>query len=727
MVDRVSKYTAEEIEAAGKMLEAVMAREKVIKEKWITPTKDTFDLYEGGKVDETPFNILYSNTEILVPNVFSSAPKPIVRRRFGEMRADTAAKATERMIEYCMDTNLSGYPEFVEALDAAVLCAALPGQGQCRVRVVDQIPVIDYVQHDEFVWAYAKRWEDVPWISYIHHKTKSDVITEFEVSEEDAALITEPQEESLTKDKGPATLTVYEVWNKKDKMVHFLCESFPDKCIKKIEDPLHLRTFFPSGKPLRFLSTPVSTMPRSMYGLYKRQAEELNSVTTRIKRITQAIQVRGIYDGNLPEMANLFDVADTENSMTPASNPGGMAREGGLDRHIWMVPVDKLIVVLQQLFVIREQIKSTIYEIMGIGDILRGVSSASETASAQQIKDKWGSLRIKKSREKASAFVRWHIRAMAELAAEHTPEEIWAQATGIELMSSQQPDQPAPPENWGTVLGQLKNDLTRSYIIDIETNSTVDGDATEEKAEVTEFMNALGQSMPAIEGIASQGPEGHAAAKTLLVEICKRFRVGSEMQSAIMAIQKQPDGKTPEQEKAQAEIEKAQAEVQSKEEALKGQEEAVQQTFMQNKQQIDQLMQSLQTQQAALEKAAQELELERKAFEVQVSQAELDLARKELDVEKKVSDGEIAVAEKDMEIKGLLKDFEVKSAQTDVETKKQEAVALNNKGMETSLASIMEALSAQNAITAQLLQTLANPPKMVIKQTGPSTFERTQG
>lgn len=35
---------------------------------------------------------------------------------------------------------------------------------------------------------------------------------------------------------------------------------------------------------------------------------------------------------------------------------------------------------------------------------------------------------------------------------------------------------------------------------------------------------------------------------------------------------------------------------------------------------------------------------------------------------------------------------------------------------------------AQGEVLQQLLETLANPPKMVIKKTGPSTFERvTEG
>jgi len=175
-----------------KMLGDVIAREKIIKDKWLDKTKDTYDIYEGARADETPFNILYSNTEILVPNLFSSTPRPIVRKRFGEMRADGASQAAERMAEYCLDTNLSGYPDFVEAVEGAVLDSALPGQGQCRVRVVDGNVCLDYVQHDRFIWAYAQRWEDTPWVAYRLDKTVEDIVREFSVPPEVAARINKP-------------------------------------------------------------------------------------------------------------------------------------------------------------------------------------------------------------------------------------------------------------------------------------------------------------------------------------------------------------------------------------------------------------------------------------------------------------------------------------------------------------------------------------------------------
>ena len=41
-------------------------------------------LYEGGKAAESPFNILYSNTETLAPALYNNLPRPVVQRELEE-------------------------------------------------------------------------------------------------------------------------------------------------------------------------------------------------------------------------------------------------------------------------------------------------------------------------------------------------------------------------------------------------------------------------------------------------------------------------------------------------------------------------------------------------------------------------------------------------------------------------------------------------------------------
>lgn len=720
-------------------LEKVTSREDVIKTEWLNKTKDIYDIYEGGKADETPFNILYSNTEVLVPNLFSNTPKVIVRKRFGEMRADEASQAAERMAEYCLDTNISGYPDFTDAIEAAVLDAALPGQGQCRIRVVDGIACLDYVQHDKFIWGYAQRWEDVPWIAYRHDKTHADAVREFGISETIAAEMKKTEEansDSSEDKKGPATSPYYEVWDKQSRKVCFLTPAYSGVCVAEMDDPLNLSSFYPSIKPLRLLSTPRSTMPRATYDLYKQQAKELNLITERIRRVASAIQVRGLFDGNMTELGTIFESGNAENKLIAAANPATMMRDGGLDKHIWLIPIDKFIVVLQNLYQVRDQIKATIYEILGIGDILRGVTQASETASAQQIKDKWGSLRIKKSREKVSHFVRGYVRLIIEAAADHTEEETWAKVTGLPYMSSIEartlaaqgpalPGAPPPPPSWDKVLGSLRDDLTRSYIIDIETNSTVDADATQDKEEVTEFMNALGQAMTGLEGLAAAGPEGFEASKAMLVEICKRFRMGGALQGLIQKMQPPPKGPTPEQEQMDKELEQKKGEAEQGQEQLKAAMDQAQAQFDQQQDQLKQIAEGLLDQQrkikeeqAALAEQASELELRFREMQLELQGKQLELKAATAQLGQEVGKAQLDLQGKEQTLQGKEQSLKIQQSAEPV------APAATSEADKATSAAI-EAIAAQGKVLETLLQTLANPPKMVIKKTGPATFERT--
>lgn len=616
----------------------VANRHKDFKDKWVGPGQKIQEMYQGDKCDDTPFNILYSNTEVLVPSIFSKAPIPVVKRRHDETRADVPAKASERFLSYVMDTNLAGYPAFVDALESAILDAALPGLGQFRVRLVNQLPQLDYVSYENFIWGYAKRWERVPWIAYGHDMTKTDIETQFKLSEEAKAKfkgesVADDGSDESSKD---ATYKVYEVWDRRTKKVRFVCDAYEGCLLQESDDPLRLEGFYDCPQPLVFVLSTGDLKPRPLYNLYKAQAEELNRLTGRIKRVTEAIKVRGIYNGTLPEMANVLGQGQEENMLIPASKPSVMANEGGLDRQIWIMPFEKLVVTLAALQEARERVKSTIYEILGIGDILRGTSKASETLGAQQIKDKWGSLRINKMREKTARFVRSGLRLLLEVGAKHSPEEIWAPATGLELPSAvqvlvlQQSRQQPPKDSWPSVLKTLQDDMQRSYIIDIETNSTVDSEATQDKQDIAEFMTAMGQALTGLQPLAQQGPEGFIAAKAIMTEFIKKFRMGPEIQRILEQMQPPPTPQIPPE--IQEQMQKKQQELDQREQQVGQQEKSLQQQT-----------QSLKDLLAKIESKGQEVQLAQKQLE-----SAMKTAGKELDLEAKEAD--LALREKAMGI-----------------------------------------------------------------------------
>src|SRR5258706_11234510 len=102
---------------------AARAREKDFRKEG----RRVLEIYNGDKKDSTPFNILYSNTETLLPALYNNQPRPDVRRRFKS--EDPIGKATsqvaERVLEYSIDTNGEEYSPFDNVMADAVLDALL--------------------------------------------------------------------------------------------------------------------------------------------------------------------------------------------------------------------------------------------------------------------------------------------------------------------------------------------------------------------------------------------------------------------------------------------------------------------------------------------------------------------------------------------------------------------------------------------------------------------------
>ena len=109
-------------------------------------------------------------------------------------------------------------------------------------------------------------------------------------------------------------------------------------------------------------------------------------------------------------------------------------------------------------------------------------------------------------------------------------------------------------------MGLLTNDLQRNYRIDIETNSTVDAEATEDKQNMGEFLNAVAQFMNGVAPLVQQGTMPFDAAKSILLAVTRRYRFGPEVEDELKKMQPpQPQGNGADA-KAKADLEAAQAE-----------------------------------------------------------------------------------------------------------------------------------------------------------------------
>lgn len=119
---------------------------------------------------------------------------------------------------------------------------------------------------------------------------------------------------------------------------------------------------------------------------------------------------------------------------------------------------------------------------------------------------------------------------------------------------------------WDAVLKMLRDNTQRQYRIDIETNSTVDVEATEDQKQMSEVLTAISQFIQGVSPLIVNGSMPFQVAQSMLLAIVRRYRMGAEIEDYIKAMQapQPPDAgkQQAEQQKQQAEIQKMQAETQ---------------------------------------------------------------------------------------------------------------------------------------------------------------------
>jgi hypothetical protein len=111
---------------------------------------------------------------------------------------------------------------------------------------------------------------------------------------------------------------------------------------------MKLSGFFPVPRPLYAIENDQSLIPAPLYTQYEQQAKELNKISTRINKLVDALKVRGIYDSTLTELGELTKAGDNE--LVATANVTALLDRGGLDKAIWMMPIDAAANVLKVLY-----------------------------------------------------------------------------------------------------------------------------------------------------------------------------------------------------------------------------------------------------------------------------------------------------------------------------------------------------------------------------------------
>lgn len=650
-------------------------------------------IYEGESQRDSSYNILWANTETLLPTLLSNLPVPVVRRRFSQ-DASPIGKAVsaviERSLAYFIDPAGLDQSSFLDIVSQSLVEALVPGRGQVRVKydytAVQGTPTMagevetsetdhpsvaegeeadghptEFIQGEnvllvqvpwnKFSHSFARTWDNVWWVSFEHELTQKEVeelvgkdLSEtlkqrFAVAKE--RPVSENNESSEKDQNTEPTLRVFEIWDKRTKQVRFVTEGEED-FLKVVPDPLQLVGFYPCPQPLSFINRSTTLIPKAPYTFYKEQAKELNRVSERITKIVEALKVRGLYDGQVTDFEAVLQLDDGQ--FKPARNSTMLAQGKGLDAAIWVWPLKDLVPVLQQLYTQRREIRQVIFEICGIADIMRGSTAASETLGAQELKTQWGTLRLKRSQSRVQEFVRSILRLMAQVVASHfKPKSIMditqlkypmlAEKQQVMAQMQEMGGQPNDPQlasmtqavmslpTWEEIFSVLKEQLNRSYLVDIETNSTVDVEATQDHKDLQEVLTALSQALQGISPLVQEGVMPFEAAKSILLTVCRKYRLGTDFEAELEKMKEAPPKQDP---KAQADLQKTQMELQGmqQEHALR-MKEMQQEAELRQQESAMRLQEMQQKHQLELQKMAMQLQSLIQEFRIEQQQSEM--------------------------------------------------------------------------------------------------------
>ena len=444
---------------------------------------------------------------------------------------ETAAAVMEATLEIVLDDNASH-----EAVKAAVKDLLLPGRGTVRVRwhpemqdaapgnedpsrdpslPPEQIKVWETVQDEYVYWEDilfdpVRQFADTQWVAFRHLFTEKQLLSEFSDSDrlrtlkqknrmDDVLKWTEEAAAKSVVGGGGAMRTadklgdvikkamVWEIWNRDRREVIWFIREVSGIVLRVDPDALGLTDFFPIPRPLLAVTTTDSMLPRPYYDLYKRLASDLDETSKRISNLTEKIKIRGGYNAANRDIAQLL-LAD-DGKMIPVD--GVDLINGGLQNHIWLVPILEWVNALKELYIARDQIKATIYEVMGISDIMRGNTNPYETATAQRIKGTMGTNRLDGQKMVCANFALDLLRMKAEIIAKNFDANTLMRMTGEEV---------TPP-----VEAILRSDFQRTCSIDIEIDSTVSIDEQIEQESNAKMLMAMQGILQGAQGLLMTG------------------------------------------------------------------------------------------------------------------------------------------------------------------------------------------------------------------------------
>lgn len=517
---------------------------------------------------EAKFNILWSNVQTLTAATFAQTPKPDVSRRFKDQ--DQIGRVAALILERALEYEVGKYSDFSSTIKSSILDRFLGGRGTAWVRyephfkaASQSIPIdglqitedsdeaqeeldyecapCDYVHWRDFGHSVGRTWEEVTCVWRRVFLSEDQCIERFgeEIGKEIPldSIPDDSRERYSTNETEDdrSKACIYEIWDRENKKAIWITKSTKE-IIDIKDDPLGLDNFFPCPRPLFATITNESLVPIPDFMFYLDQANELDIICDRIDGLVKALKVMGVYDASVTELQRLFTEADN-NTLIPVEDWTVFSQKQGLQGSIDIIDLAPIGGALAQAYQAFEHVKNQIYEITGISDLIRGQTAASETATAQQLKGQYATLRLKTYQEEVARYASELLQIKAQIiCGKFSPQTImaisateqlnpWDQqliGPAMELLIGK--DRMMFPEAPGT-----QNPM-RAFRVEVSTDTMVYLDESQEKQSRVEFLTAVGGFIEKAMQAGAQSPQMIPILMEMLKFGIGGFKVGKTME-----------------------------------------------------------------------------------------------------------------------------------------------------------------------------------------------------
>ncbi len=539
------KYWQTQMDAADKRMRNFIRKGTMINGRYLD------DRYDGQDAQDIEFrlNLFHANVKTQLDMMYGRTPKTDVSREFADPDDDlsrVAALILERMLQ---KSHNDVCEDLGSVLQMCLQDRLLPGVGTARVRyeakfkvvmvegidpetgeiVMVEEEVLDYEKcHTEYVfwqdyrWGWSRTYKDLPWQAYrswmdedqARERFGSKIAKNLEyknqlVSGNDGEGKTEGDE----KKNNVQQAEIWEIWNKKDRKVYWFSPGA--ELILDIEDdPLGLKSFWCSPKPLMANCTTTQFMPKSDFTLAQDLYNEVDCLQTRIAHLTKAVKLVGVYDKSADGLKRMLNEG-LEGEMIPVDNWAMFAEKGGVKGAVDWFPVQEVVEVLVRLKEMQDSSIALLYQLTGMSDILRGHSDRYSGVGQEQLKAKFGSIRIQRLQDEFAKFASSLDNLKAEVISNHYSVDTIATYSNAEFLP--RADQPTVP---------AAIDLIKSpeimWKVDIKPESLAMVDYAQLKAERIEFITAMATYVQSMGAMVQSQP----GALPFLLEILKWTMAG---------------------------------------------------------------------------------------------------------------------------------------------------------------------------------------------------------